>query len=174
MKSLLFAFSILAVLIFTNSGHAALIEGHFYAKTCGENVISSQLQPIDRSSGERIAVTQVCHGDLLTAGVPVETLRFNLVSSTGETSEFDFTVTDKALIQRGHALNRSTVRDFLISATHPQVGEIQFKARYVDDRIYAIQSAQPNANTTLIIQVNAMDDMFNIMSVPDQNGSVLR
>lgn len=164
-----------SILVSGSIAHSALIEGHFYALTCGQNEISAQVLPIDRNIDGQGQVTQVCHGHLLENGTPVETIRYSIVLDDHSTHMIDFRVVERSLLTGRLNNHRGQARQMVIAAENPEFGRLQFQGLSFDGRFYTLQVVNNNPDLSFLnIQVSQMVDMVNIASMPIEGSYTLR
>lgn len=176
MKNGFIAFVFAPALFFGSFAHSALIEGHFYALTCGENEISTQVLPMDRSQVmASSSVTRVCHGHVLEQGTPVEVIRYE-VSADQQSPQFvDFRVIERSLLAGRLNQQRGQARQLVIAAENPEFGRLQFQGLSLEGRFYSLQVVNNNPGLSFLnVQVPVMQEMLNIMMTPNETQSVLR
>ncbi len=169
MKKAFFGFILGSFALSIPFAEAALIEGHFYAMTCGQNQITSQVLPMDRQTEVAVSAGQVCQG------TPVEIIRIELLDDTNNTQYVDFHVTERSLFENRKNLNRTMFREVILAVENPQLGRILFKGEGFDGRMYSLKTLSNETTVSAMnIQVSEMTDMVNIALTPNDSGSVLR
>ncbi|MFN8945277.1 MAG: hypothetical protein ACK5WZ_11730 [Pseudobdellovibrionaceae bacterium] len=150
------------------NAQSALIEGHFYPNTCGDNEFAAKQVPSHKRillRKNETVVEKVCHGKVLRNGAFIETLRLYTLGNQAEVIDFD--VTAKFVEDTD---NRSLLRKTIILAQNAELGEVEFAAITVlkQDDVLSIQSQGEMHNSLLIFQVFDMEKMMNITSVQPQ------
>lgn len=144
------------------NAQAALIEGHFYANTCGTNevVATSQTSPkrILIRNNESV-VEKVCHGNVLRNGAYIETVRLYLVDAQNE--HVDFTVTARYVEETN---DRSLLRRTILMASNEELGNVEFLATsvYKTPEILAIHTQGNMDKSVLSFTTSDMEKMMNI------------
>ncbi len=147
------------------NAHAALIEGHFYANTCGTNEVTAAAQPNQKRilirSTESV-VQEVCHGHVLRNGAYIETVRLYLLNQQSE--HVDFTVSTRFVEETN---DRSLLRKTILIATNEELGTVEFLATsiYKTPEIVAISAQGEMAKSPLSFSASEMEKMMNITSV---------
>lgn len=167
MKNTILSFLVFGFAIATAQiSNAAIIEGHFYSSTCGENTLTSTLQFNNELTASNPAtVKEVCHGQLLQNGDYVETIR--LTSIEGDQAQsVDFKITEKTVMRPRHAGSsdlRGQVYEVFLSVVNDKVGTVQFWALYEGHTIISIKSLPP-VSSSFNFAVTDMKIMMNISS----------
>ena len=162
MKTTLFT-TLLA--LFGFNAHAAIIEGHFYANTCGTNeVVASQAQSPKRIliRTNNSVVQKVCHGNVLQDGAYIETVRLYLADP--QTPFVDFKVTARYVEETN---DRSLIRKTILMATNEELGHVEFLATsiYKTPEVVAIHTQGDMDKSILSFSSPEMEKMMNITSV---------
>mgnify|MGYP000943557506 CR=1 FL=1 len=163
MKTALISFLLLTGM----HAQAALIEGQFYPNTCGDNILTSSIQPVlerNVSDVKMPLVQKVCHGATLNGGEMVETVR--LVLAPGyEVSHYDFMV----IRSHGSFSNRSYLQKELIISENPVVGVMEFDAvKSGTDVISITVHPSSQSNLALTVKSNVMNKVANITSISQE------
>jgi hypothetical protein len=156
------------LLAFGFSAHAALIEGHFYPLTCGENEILSEVLPMDRNNESFVGpVTRVCHGHILENGSPVEVIRYELLGNENLHRVVDFRVVETSLLAGRLNQRRSQARQVVVAAENATLGRLQFQGLSLDGRFFSLQVVNNNSGASFLnVQVPVMKEVFNMMIAP--------
>lgn len=162
-------FSTLIALIGFNS-QAAVIEGHFYGNTCGDNITVTTIQPITQRILIRntpTLVQKVCHGSVLHDGQYVEIIRLYLANSSEDAQFVDFQVKTKFIESTN---DRSLLRKAIIFAQNDQMGEVEFMAttNFMSQEIVALQTQGSMNGSALSFVSPDMEKVLNITSVESE------
>lgn len=156
---------------------AAVIEGHFYASTCGENMKVPPERSIHQAMNMRIlireretAVLEVCHGNVLKNGEYIETVRLNLDNPYATVAYVDFQITEKYIEQRA---DRALMRKALIKGHNPELGDAEFFAlvNFKSGDVVSIKTTGQIDQSVLSFETQDMEKMMNIQSTVEPSAS---